>query len=129
MEPETVIREARKAIAEADHEFPVTELKTLRQIVSTHTARPRFYMTLFSAFAGIALILAAVGIYGVVAAGLAASLYLTRFISSFLYGVQATDTATLLSVSILLLLIVGFACYLPARRASRLDPVIALRHA
>ena len=60
-------------------------------------------------------------------AGLAASFYLTRFISAWLYGVRATDTATIGIVSLVLLAIAGFACYLPARRAAALDPLRALR--
>jgi putative ABC transport system permease protein len=159
---------ARKAIAESDPGLPITDVRTLKEIVSTHTARPRFFMALLSAFAGIALLLAAVGIYGVMAysvgrrtheigvrralgastgsilvmvlkrgvalamiglaAGLAASFYLTRFISAWLYGVGATDRATIAAVSLVLLAIAGLACYLPARRAAELDPLSALRH-
>ncbi|MFN7935613.1 MAG: ABC transporter permease [Bryobacteraceae bacterium] len=167
-DPGAVISLARKAIVDTDPGIPVTDVRTLRTIVDSHTARPRFLMALLTAFAGIALLLAMVGIYGVIAysirrrtheigirravgattnnilmmilkrgvmlaiiglaAGLAASIYLTKFISTWLYGVGATDTTTIAAVSLCLLAIAGLACYLPARRAAELDPLSALRH-
>jgi len=128
----------------------------------------RFSMTLLGAFAMVALLLASVGIYGVVSyivvqrtheigirvalgaqrsdvmrgvlgagarmaligvgIGIAAALALTRLMAKLLYGVSATDPATFLSVAILLILVALAACYIPARRAIRVDPIVALRH-
>jgi putative ABC transport system permease protein len=164
----TVIGLARKAIAETGPDLPVTDVRSLGAIVGAHTARPRFFMALLTAFAGIAVLLAMVGVYGVMAfsirrrtheigirralgastgsilvmvlkrgvmlatiglaTGVVASVYLTQFIAAWLYGVRATDAATIAAVSLCLLAISVFACYLPARRATALDPLSALRH-
>jgi ABC-type antimicrobial peptide transport system permease subunit len=62
------------------------------------------------------------------AAGLAAALVLTRFVSSFLYGIRAMDTATFIGVSVVISAATLAACYVPARRAMRVDPIVALRH-
>jgi putative ABC transport system permease protein len=168
MDPAPVIAMARKAIAESDPDAPVSDVRTLRQVVAAQTIRPRFYMALLSAFAGMALFLAAVGIYAVMAysvnqriheigvrmalgarrgdvlklvlmqyslvavgglsVGLAASLYLTRFISGWLYGVRATDPATLAAASFVLITAAMLGCYIPAHRAMGMDPMAALRH-
>jgi predicted permease len=128
----------------------------------------RFSMILLGAFAGVALLLASVGIYGVVSyivvqrtheigirvalgaqqsdvmrgvlgagarmalvgvgIGIAAALALTRLMTNLLYGVSATDPATFLSVAFLLMFVALAACYIPARRAMRVDPIVALRH-
>ena len=138
------------------------------ELVRDSVARARFTMLLLSCFAGLALVLACVGIYGViaysvaqrtreigirlalgaqrrdvvrlvlgqggrlavtgVAVGLAAALALTRFLSALLYGIGASDPSTLIGVSVLLLLVALVACYIPARRAMRVDPIVALRY-
>ena len=131
-------------------------------------ASTRFNMTLLAAFAAVALLLTAVGLYGVISfsvsqstheigirialgaqtsdvlklvigqgmvltfvgvlAGLAAAYWLTRLMSSLLFGVEATDSVTFAGVSLLLLVVAALACYIPARRASKVDPVVALRY-
>jgi predicted permease len=144
------------------------ELANYNSVFLSSIALPRFRSYLIGAFAFLALALAAVGIYGVVAyvmeqqtseigirmalgaqpqdvlalvikqfagvtalglaAGLAAALVLTRFVSSFLYGIRAMDTATFICVSVVISAVTLAACYVPARRAMRVDPIVALRH-
>ncbi len=157
----------REAVQGVDASLPVFELRTMEDAVSESIAQPRFYTTLLSAFGGLALLLAALGIYGVisysvaqrtrelgirialgathdrvlrlvlgqgiglsvfgVAIGLADALWLVHLLATLLYGVQATDKLTFASVGALLIGIASLASYLPARRAARVDPVIAMR--
>jgi len=138
------------------------------QILSDSLAQPRFRTLLLGFFSGLALLLAAVGIYGVVSftvaqrtreigirmalgarssdvtrlmltqglgpclagisVGMAAALIMTRLLSGFLFGVQPTDPVTFLGVCFLLIAVALVACWLPARRASRVDPMVALRN-
>ena len=163
-----IVPAVRRAVSQVDKNQPATNAKTMEQLIAESTSQPRFYALLLGAFAALALVLAAVGIYGVtsysvaqrtheigirmalgaqsrdvlrmivgqglvltlagVAVGLAASLALTRVMSGLLYGVGATDPATFAAVSLLLLCVALVACYLPARRATKVDPLIALRH-
>ncbi len=158
----------QKQIAAIDQSVPAGEVQTLKERVSRTLAYPRFRAVVFGTFAGLALSLAGVGLYGVLsqltgqrtqefgvrmalgarkqdvlalvmrqgmlltgaglAAGLTLAFGLTRFLSSLLYGVKATDPWILAGVSLLLLLIAFLATYLPARRAARVDPMIALRY-
>jgi putative ABC transport system permease protein len=158
------IRENVRAI---DPAMPVYELQTMEDAVSESVSQPRFYTTLLTAFGGLALLLAALGIYGVisysvaqrtrelgirialgathdrvlrlvlgqgvglsvlgVAIGIAGALWLVHLLSTLLYGVQTTDKLTFASVAALLVGIASLASYLPARRAARVDPVIAMR--
>jgi predicted permease len=151
-----------------NQEVPVSQVETLQGWVSEAIAEPRSTSSLFSVFAALALLLGAVGIYGVisysvaqrtreigirialgarrqevlllvvgqgaklagagVAIGLAGALILTRLMSSLLYGVTATDPVTYFAVAILLVLVVLVACAIPARRAMRVDPMVALRY-
>jgi putative ABC transport system permease protein len=150
-----------------DKEQPVSSFATLDQLVSTSVARQKFSMLLLGVFATVALVLAAVGIYGVlsyavtqrtheigirmalgagrrdvlrlvvgqgmlltglgVGAGLASALLLTRLMATLLFGVSATDPLTFGLIACLLLTIALFACWIPAQRATKVDPIIALR--
>jgi len=158
----------RAAVREVDRDVPVFGLTTMSQAVSDSVAQPRFYMLLLGVFAAIALLLAALGIYGVIsytvsqrtrelgirialgatrekvvrlvighgvwlaAAGVVlgalASVQLTRVISSLMFGVGNLDPLTFIAVPVCLLAVATLASYLPARRASNVDPVIAMRN-
>ncbi len=157
----------RENVRAVDPAMPVYELQTMEDVVSESVAQPRFYTTLLTAFGGLALLLAALGIYGVisysvaqrtrelgirialgathdrvlrlvlgqgvglsvlgVAIGIAGALWLVHLLATLLYGVQATDKLTFASVAALLVGIASLASYVPARRAARVDPVIAMR--
>ena len=159
---------ARNVIHSLDPQQPVGEVSTMEQLLSTSVARSRFSASLLTVFSIVALVMAAVGIYGVmsysvlqrtheigvrmalgaqrfdvlklvvkkgivlgvvgVAAGIAASFGLTRLISTLLFEVTATDTVTFVAVSVGLFLVTLIACYIPARRATRVDPLKALRY-
>ena len=158
----------RAVAAEVDKELPTFNVRTMEQAISASVAPRRFSMMLIGLFAALALMLTAVGIYGVVsfsvsqqtreigirialgaprrtvlghvlrqgtvvalvgiAIGLAGSFGLTRLIANQLFGVSATDPTTFVIVATLLMLVTLTACYLPARRATKVDPMAALRH-
>jgi putative ABC transport system permease protein len=149
-------------------EQPVANVATMDDVVAKSLSQARFSMMLLGIFAGLALVLSAVGIYGVmayvvaqrtremgirlamgaqtgdllklvmrhggklagvgVAFGIAAALGMMRLMSSMLYGVSAADPLTFAGVAIFLMAVALAACYLPARRATRVDPMIALRY-
>ena len=151
-----------------DRDIPIYSVTSVAQRVSDSVAKRRFNMFLFGGFAVLALLLAGVGIYGVVSysvsqctyeigvrlalgakptdvmklvigqgmanallgalVGLAAAVGLTRFLSTQLYGVTRTDPLTFAAVASLLIAVALLACYLPARRATKVDPMIALRY-
>ncbi len=157
----------RRALAEVDPRLATTRVRPMSDLVAGSVARPRFNMLLLSAFALLALALAAVGTYGVIvygvaqrtreigvrlalgarpgqvvsavvrqglglaAAGVAAGLLgawgATRVLAGLLFGVTPTDPATLLGGALILSAVAALASYLPARRAARIDPVVALR--
>jgi putative ABC transport system permease protein len=161
-------KEVKKAVAELDPDQPVTNIMTMEQSLARSIGDAQFYARLLEIFAAIALLLAAIGIYGSmsyfvtertheigirvalgaqrrsilglvaglglklslmgVAIGVALAVGLTRVIAQFLFGVTATDPATFAEVGLGLLGIGVLACYIPARRATRVDPMVALRH-
>jgi putative ABC transport system permease protein len=160
--------ELRNAVLTLDKEQPISTIGALNQLVSTSVAQRRFSMLLLGVFAAVAMLLAAVGIYGVlsyavtqrtheigirmalgagrtdvlrlvvghgmiltgigVAAGLGAAFLLTRLMTTLLFGVRATDPATFSLIALLLITVALLACWIPARRATKVDPMVALRH-
>jgi putative ABC transport system permease protein len=167
-EPASLSAGVRQAVRAVDPELPVYSVRTLESIVADRTAQRRLAVLLISVFAALALLLAAVGIYGVmsyavsqrtqeigirmalgaeerqilrmvlrhgtamalagVGIGLVAALGLARLITRLLFQTSATDPPTFSVVPLLLLLVALLACYLPARRAARVDPMVALRY-
>jgi putative ABC transport system permease protein len=167
-DPGSVVSAVRAAGLELDREQPIYDVKTLGERVGSSLAQPRFNTLLLGSFSGLALMLAVVGLYGVlsyamaqrthelgvrlalgaesrdvlklvvgqgmklalagVAIGLLGSLALTRMMRGLLFGVSATDPVTYLIVAVVLAGAALAACYLPARRATRVDPMVALRY-
>ena len=167
-EPSSLIPVVKKEIWRVDPDQPVTDIKTMDELVSTEAAGRRFVLQLIGVFAVIALVLAAVGIYGVVSygtrqrtheigirmalgargqqilwlvagqnakwlligitTGVASALALTRLLAAYLYAVRPTDPLTFVAVSLLLLAVAMIAVYIPARRATKVDPMVALRY-
>jgi predicted lysophospholipase L1 biosynthesis ABC-type transport system permease subunit len=167
LEPLSLVSAVRSQVAGPTQDQPIYAVRTMEQIISESLAERRFTMLLLIIFAATALLLAAMGIYGVMsyavtrrshelgiraalgasrreilglvlrqgmklaaagmAAGLVAALALTRFMAGLLYGVRPADPATLAAVTLLMGGIAFLACYIPARRATAVDPAIALR--
>jgi predicted permease len=167
VEPLELANAIRQAIGAMDPSIPVASVRTMDQILETVTVQPRFNMILLGIFAAVALVMASVGIYGVlsysvtqrrheigirialgarptevmklvvrqgmvlaligVVIGLAISFALTHLMESLLYGVSVTDPATFTAIALLLTGVALVACYLPARRATKVDPLVALR--
>jgi putative ABC transport system permease protein len=165
---QSLVAGVRAKIAEVDPSLPVAGISSMEEVVGASVAQPKLTMQFVGVFAGIALLLAAIGIYGVmaytvsarkqemgirvalgarpadilrlvvgqgmrmtligVALGVAASLALTRFLASQLFGVQATDPLVFSAAACVLAATAFLACYLPARRATRVDPIIVLRY-
>jgi putative ABC transport system permease protein len=166
--PLSVLGAIRHDVAALDSSLAVDHPRTMQQVVGDHMRETSLETVLLGLFAALALVLAATGIYGVmaylvarrrrefgirmalgahrgdvlrlvvnrgleliligVAIGVAGALALTRFLSSLLYEVKATDPLTFVTVSIILTGVALLACYIPARRATRVDPMVALRY-
>ena len=166
--PKSLVPAVRGVVNEVDPYQPVSGVRTLEEVLRLDTERRRVGVILLASFAGLALLLAALGIYGVLAffvvqhtpeigvrmalgaspadvlrlvvgrgmklalagvgLGVAAALALTRLIESQLFGVSATDPLTFACLALLLALVALLACLVPARRATKVDPMVALRY-
>ncbi len=167
-DPLALVAPLRREVLASDPELPLDDVKTMEARLSASVAEPRFYAAIIGAFAALALVLAVVGIYGVLSytvsqrsreigvrvalgarrpdiirlvlrqgltlvgvglvLGLAGSVGVTRFLKTLLFGVTTTDPATFTGISALVVLVALAACYVPARRATRVDPIQALRY-
>jgi len=168
VDPASLATTVRKAVWDVDKDQPVSNIRTMEEILADSIARQRFSMLLLAIFAGVALVLAGVGIYGVmsysvaqrtreigirmalgaqtsavlklavgygmklvivgIVIGLIAAFALTRLMATLLFGVTATDPTTFTLISLLLVSVAALASYIPARRATKVDPMIALRY-
>jgi putative ABC transport system permease protein len=166
--PQPLVTAVRTKIAESDADLPVTGILSMDEVVSSSVAQPRIIMQFVGVFAGFALLLAAIGIYGVMAysvtareqemgirvalgarpadilrlvvgqgmrmtligvvLGVVFSLALTRLLASLLFGVQATDPLVFGAAALVLVAAAFVACYIPARRATHVDPIVVLRY-
>ena len=167
-DPTRMISAARSVIRELDPALPVASIRTMDELVSRAQSRPQFLTLLLTLFSGVALVLAAVGIYGVISysvaqrtsefgirmamgagprdvlrmvlgqglilagvgvlVGAVGALALTRFIRGLLFGISSFDPVTFLVMATVLVLVTLAACWVPARRATRVDPLVALRY-
>ncbi len=168
LQPFSLSADIQRELREASGGLPVAHIRSMQQVVGESTARNDFNMTLLTIFAGVALLLAAIGVYGLMAysvqqrtqeigvrmalgagphqvrrmvviqgmqlalvgiiLGIVSSLALARLMRSMLYGVKSWDPVTIVVVTILLSSVTLLAAYLPAKRASRVDPMVALRY-
>jgi predicted permease len=168
VDPRTLAGSIRKEVWATDRDLPVSNMKLMSELISNSVAQPRFYVILIGVFAALALILAAVGVYGVMSysvtlrtrdigirmalgarpadifkhilgqalllaliglgIGIVLAITSTRVMSSLLYGINATDPLTLVATSLVLLAVALLASYVPARRATKVDPMVALRY-
>jgi putative ABC transport system permease protein len=166
-DPLTTVATVRREIARIDTEQPVSDVRTMEQRIGRSLDSRRFSMILLGLFAALALALAAIGIYGLIAyavtertheigvrlalgaqrrdvmsmivvqgmtmaatggaVGVVAALAVTRLMSSLLFGISAADPVTFAAIPVLLGVVAFVACYVPARRATRVDPLVALR--
>jgi predicted permease len=168
VEPQSLATAVQETVRSLDRNLPVSNVMSMEQVIADTLWQPRFNLQLIWLFAGLALILAAVGLYGVmsytvaqrthevglrmalgaqrrdvmklvvgqgmklalfgVGAGVVASVALTRLMTTLLFGVSATDFTTYAIIAGLLTLVALLACWIPARRATKVDPMIALRY-
>jgi len=167
-EPMSLTGAVRDGIRSLDRGLPISNIGTMEDVMSTARSRPRFLTLLLTLFSSLSLILAALGIYGVISyavaqrtneigirmalgarggdvvrligtsgvrlalagtiLGAVGAFALTRFLSGMLFGVSSLDPLTFLAMAATLIAVTLFACYIPARRASRVDPLVALRY-
>jgi ABC-type antimicrobial peptide transport system permease subunit len=167
-DPSAMTASVRDAIHSVDPDLPLADVTTLDAIVGNSMAQPRFSLLLLGSFAAIALLLASIGLYGVISysvaqrtqeigirtalgaqrhnvfgmilregvqlvglgivIGIAVALGVTQIMAGFLYGVRPQDPLTFLAVALVLMAVALIACYVPARRATRVDPMMALRY-
>jgi predicted permease len=167
-DPASLVGSVRQAIRAVDPDQPISDVATMEEVLGREISQRRLGMILLTAFAVLALLLASLGIYGVLAyfvaqhrneigvrlalgatpakillfvlqkgmrltllgvgIGLAASFALTRLMTSLLFGVNPVDPLTFAAVPVLLAVVAFLACWIPARRAARVDPVVALRY-
>jgi putative ABC transport system permease protein len=167
-DPAPLSASIRRELIAVDAQLPVAKIRTMEQVISESTARQNFNMLLLTIFASLALLLAAIGIYGLMSysveqrlqelgirmalgagggemlklvvgqgmkltgigavVGLAAAFGLARLLASLLFGVKATDPLTYAAVTLILCAVALLACLIPALRASKIDPIVALRY-
>jgi predicted permease len=167
-DPLALAAAVREQVRSLDKDVPVTHVRTMAEVFGTSVAQPRFSMLVVGLFAALALVLSAVGIYGVMAysvsrraheigvrmalgarasqvlklvlkegmtlallgigIGLFGAFALTRLMATLLFGVSTKDPFTFVSVATLLAVVAFVACYIPARRATKVDPLVALRY-
>jgi putative ABC transport system permease protein len=167
-DPMGIAGAVRNEIRSLDRALPISQLRTMDDVMSSARSRPRFLTLLLTLFSSVSLLLAALGIYGVIsfsvaqrtseigirmalgaqsldvlrlagvaglrlalagiAIGALGAFFLTRTMSGLLFGVSSVDAATFLAMAAVLFAVTLLACYVPARRASRVDPLIALRY-
>jgi len=166
--PNSIVSTVRSLVSAMDKQLPIRDVKTLDEYVSGSIAAQRFDALLLAAFAALAFLLTAVGLYGVlaysvaqrsreigirmalgadrrsialmvlrrggalaltgIAIGLVVSFFAVRFIRALLYDIEPADPVTFVAVPLLLFAVAWFASYVPARRATRVDPMVALRY-
>jgi putative ABC transport system permease protein len=166
--PNSAVNGVRQKLREVDSDLPMANVRTMQEWISTSAAQPRLNSALLEIFSLVALLIAAIGIYGLlsysvnqrtreigvrvalgaqrsdilrlvaregmiialagIGAGLVAAFAISRVIASLLYGVQAHDLMTFAGVAVVLLFVAAIACYVPALRATRIDPIVALRY-
>lgn len=167
-DPLSLVPAVSREIHAVDPDQPISNIATMSDVLTQQTGPRRLGMILLMVFAGLALLLASLGIYGVlsffvaqqtreigvrlalgaqlrdilglvlkkgmgwalagVAIGLVAAFVVARLMTSLLFGVRATDPITFAAIALVLLVVALFACYLPARRATKVDPLVALRY-
>ena len=168
VEPLSIAEQVRQAVWKVDPDQPMWKIRTAEYLVTRNLSDRKFLMALMGIFAGIALLLSMVGLYGVISylvnqrtqeigirmalgaqsaqilrmvlqqgmflvcagvvVGVVASILLTRLMSQLLYQISATDPVTFGTIVVLLIVVAFLACYLPALRATRVDPMVALRY-